>query len=80
MEVFTVFGLALFLLLVMVVASILFNIAFGRTDDEVINCGLGFLFVLLILSTTLALFFTQPERFGYKKIVSDNSVEQEAEE
>lgn len=76
MEVFTVLGLAIFLLLVMVVVSFLLNIAYGRTDDEVFDCGLGYFFVLLILSVVLSLFFTQPENFGYEKIVSNNSVEE----
>lgn len=79
MEEFTVLGLAIFLFGVMVIVSILLNIAFGRTDDEVID-GLGFIVVMLILSVVLSLFFTQPENFGYEKIVSNNSVEQEMEE
>lgn len=80
MEAFTVFGLAIFILVVMVVVSLLLNIAFGRIDDEIFDCGLGFFFVMLILSVVLSLFFTQPENFGYEKIVSNNSVEQEVEE
>lgn len=79
MEVFTIFGLALFLFGVMVISSCLINIGFGKTDDEVID-GLGFIVVMLILSVVLSLFFTQPENFGYEKIVSNNSVEQEVEE
>lgn len=80
MEKFTVFGLAIFLLAVLFIASMLLNILFGRIDDEVFNCGIGFFLVLLILSVILSLFFTQPENFGYEKIVSNNSVEQEVEE
>lgn len=76
MEAFTVFGLAIFILVVMIVVSLLLNIAFGRTDDEIFDCGLGFFFVMLILSVVLSLFFTQPENFGYEKIVSNNSVEE----
>lgn len=79
MEGFTIFGLAVFLFFVMVITSILLNIAFGRTDDEVID-GLGFIVVMLILSFVLSLFFTQPENFGYEKIVSNNSVKQEVKE
>lgn len=79
MEEFTVLGLAIFLFGVMVIVSILLNIAFGGTDDEVID-GLGYIVVMLILSVVLSLFFTQPENFGYEKIVSNNSVEQEMEE
>ena len=76
MEIFTVFGLALFLFGVMVIVSILLNIASGRTDDEVLD-GIGFIVVMLVLSIILSLFFTRPEKFGYEKIVSNNSVEQE---
>jgi hypothetical protein len=79
MEAFTVFGLALFLLIVFVIVSMILNIAIGCIDEEVLY-GPGYLVVMLILSVILALFFTQPENFGYQKIVSNNSVEQEASE
>ena len=79
MEAFTIFGLALFLLIVMVIVSMILNIAIGMIDEEVLY-GPGYLVVMIILSVILAIFFTQPENFGYEKIVSNNSVEQEVEE
>lgn len=77
MEIFMVFGLATFLFGVMVIISLLLNIAFGRNGDEVFNCGIGFTIVMLILSAVLSSFLVHPECFGYEKIVSTNSVEQE---
>lgn len=79
METFTVFGLAVFLLAGMIIISMVINILFGSIDEEVLY-GPGYLFVLLLLSVILALFFTRPETFGYEKIVSNNSIEQEVEE
>lgn len=78
MEAFTIFGLAVFLLAGMVITSMVINMLFGSIDEEVLY-GPGYLFVLLLLSVVLALFFTQPEIFGYEKIVSNNSVEQEVQ-
>jgi Mn2+/Fe2+ NRAMP family transporter len=77
MEIFTVFGLALFLFGVMVIISLLLNITFGRNGDEIFDCGIGFTIVMLILSAVLSSFLVHPESFGYEKIVSNNSVEQE---
>lgn len=80
MEIFTVFGLSVFLFGVMVIISLLLNIAFGRNGDEVFDCAIGFTIVMLILSAVLSSFLVHPESFGYKKIVSTNSVEKEVEE
>ena len=76
MEMFTIFGLAIFLFIVMVSVSLLLNIAFNIKDDEML-CGLGFIVVMLVLSFAISSFFIQPENFGYEKIVSNNSIEQE---
>jgi membrane protease YdiL (CAAX protease family) len=77
-EAFAIFGLAVFLFVVIVLVSMLLNIALGYIDEEVLY-GPGYLVVMLILSILLSLFFIQPEKFGYEKIVSNNSVEQEVE-
>lgn len=73
MEAFTIFGLAIFLFGVMVLLSILLNAIFFKTDEMI--DGLGFMFVMFALSIMISLFLTQPENFGYEKIVSNNSVE-----
>ena len=75
MEIFTILGLTIFIFAVMAVLVILLNIAF----DEPFGAP-GFIFVMVVLSITLSSFFIQPEKFGYEKIVSNNSVEQEVEE
>ena len=75
-EAFAIFGLAVFLFVVIVLISMLMNIAWGCIDEEVLY-GPGYLVVMLILSILLSLFFILPEKFGYEKIVSNNSVEQE---
>lgn len=77
MEAFTVLGLVIFLFAGMVTMSVLANIVFKIELVDERSC-LGFIFVMLILSVVLSLFFTHPENFGYEKIVSNNSVEQEA--
>lgn len=79
MEAFTIFGLAVFLFGIMVVISLLLNAIFNKGDDEMLY-GLGFIVVMLFLSIILSLFFVHPENFGYEKMVSNNSVEQEVEE
>ena len=79
MEIFTVLGLIIFLFGVMFILSVLVNISFFNNDEEILNC-LGFIFTLIVLSIVLSLFFTRPEKFGYEKIVSNNSVEQEVKE
>ena len=78
MEIFTILGLAICLFLIMVIASVLMNVAIHETIDEMYD-GLGFIVVMIVLSIILSSFFTQPEKFGYEKIVSNNSVEQEVE-
>ena len=77
MEVFMVLGLTLFLFTGMVITSVVMNIALGKNDD-VFECP-GFLFVILVLSIVLSLFFIRPEKFGYEKIVSNNFIKQEVE-
>jgi hypothetical protein len=76
MEAFAIFGLAIFLFAVFVIVSMILNIAWGCIDEEILY-GPGYLIIMLILSILLALFFVQPEKFGYEEIVSNNSVEQE---
>lgn len=78
-ETFAIFGLAVFLFVVIVLVSMLINIGWGCIDKEVLY-GPGYLVVVLILSILLSFFFIQPEKFGYEKIASNNSVEQEIEE
>lgn len=76
MESFTLLGLVIFLFAGMVTMSVLANIVFKIELVDERSC-LGFIFVMLVLSIMISLFFTHPEKFGYEKIVSNNSVEQE---
>ena len=74
MEIFTILGLTIFIFAVIAILTVLMNIPF----DEPFGAP-GVIFVMVILSITLSSFFTHPEKFGYEKIVSNNSVEQEVE-
>jgi len=75
MEIFTLLGLIIFLFAIIAILTVIFNIPF----DEPFGAP-GVIFVMVILSITLSSFFLHPEKFGYEKIVSNNSVEQEVEE
>lgn len=79
MKIFTVLGLAIFLFVVMIIISVFMNIAILETEDEAFNC-FGFIFVMIILSILLSLLLTLPEKIGYEKITSNDSVEEEVGE
>jgi len=73
MTVFTVFGLAIFISLILIGTSLMLSVVWR--DEEY---HLGFICVLVFLSVIIALFITVPHEFGYEKIaVSENSIEKE---
>ena len=76
MEYFTVLGITISCIIVLVLIYSIFILIFNL-DDEVLVGYISFLIIISILSMLFAMFLVDPTSYGYQKInnVSDNSIE-----
>lgn len=76
MEVFTLFGLWIVIWIVLSFIYVVAEFAMSRFEE----ISPAPLLINIFIALLIANFILNPEKFGYEKIVSNNSVEQEGAE
>jgi len=75
MEIFTVFGISITSILILLISYLMLSNIFDTRDIQ-LSCIIAFIIITSIISILFATFVVDPESFGYQKIqtISENDI------